>query len=108
MMAAIIINILMTAFRPEIYDRTIILQLFKHIIMNPFPHWGIIILSVIGTLLSVYFADELMDVTRHPEREKYHKHKFKHHLIIMVSLIVLVIILYNFLLRELGLTIPLF
>ncbi|MBW2994843.1 hypothetical protein KY312_00675 [Candidatus Woesearchaeota archaeon] len=108
LMAAVIINVAMVKINPLIYNKTILLSIFKKIIINPFPYWGVIFLSAIGTLLSVYFADELMDVARHPEREKYHRHKFKHHLVITASLVVLVIIIYGFMLKELGIEIPLF
>ena len=108
LMTAIIVNVFMVKINPFIYDKTILLSIFKKIIMNPFPYWGVIFLSAAGTFLSVYFADELMDVAKHPEREKYHKHKFKHHLIIMASLVVMVIIVYSFMLKELGIQIPLF
>jgi len=108
LMFAVIINIVMTKVNPGIYDKTILLQLFKYIIMHPYPFWGIVFLSSIGTLLSVYFADELMDVTKHHEREKYEKHKLKHHLVILAFLIVLIIIVYNFLLQQIGIEIPLF
>jgi hypothetical protein len=107
MMGAVAINVVLMQINPGIYDTTILLNLFKTIITTPFPYWSIILLSIIGTLLSVYFGDELMDVANHHERAKYHKHKFKHHLIITASLIVLVLIIYNFLLQELGVNIPL-
>lgn len=93
---------------PGIYERTIILKLLSHILTNPFPYWSIIFLSCLGTFLSVYFGDELIDVAKHKEREKYHRHLRKYQLIFFAFLIISIITLYNFLLNELGVHIPLF
>ena len=99
------LNIFTIMTNPSIYQKTIILRLFHYIISHPFPYWSIIVLSAIGTFLSVYFGDELVDVARHKNRVKYFKHKGKHELVIFIFLIVLVIILYEFLLNQLGINI---
>ena len=86
----------------DMFEKTSILKLFKHILTQPFPYWGIIILSFVGTLLSIHFGDEAMDVTLHSERTKYHKHKNKYRFIAFIFLIAFTIILYDFLLKKLG------
>lgn len=93
--------------KPEIFNKTLILKLFYQIIVHPFPLWGIIILSLLGTILSIYFGDELIDVSTHKQREKYHKHLNKFKLIITTFLILATIVLYKFLLKTVGLKIPL-
>ncbi len=92
---------------PSIYDSTIMLNLFYHILSQPFPFWGIILLSLVGTLLSIYFGDELVDVSSHKQREKYHRHLSKYQVIVFVFLMGMTIVLYKFLLSRLGVNIPL-
>ena len=52
--------------------------------------------------MSVYFADELVDVVKHEEREKYKKHYHKHRLIIFAFIILITIVLYDLLLSQMG------
>lgn len=104
---AIGVNIYFIFSHPQVYDTTFILSLFRHILINPFPYWVIILLSAIGTFLSVYFGDELLDVVRHSERNKFHKHGSKFEFIVFIFIILLTIILYHFLLDRLGITLPL-
>lgn len=51
---AISINIYAFTQQREIYSTTLILDLFEHILSQPFPYWIIILLSAIGTFLSIY------------------------------------------------------
>ncbi len=104
---AFFINLYAVLYIPAIYGKTILLKLFYQILSNPYPFWGIFILSLIGTLYSIYFADELVDVTSHSERKKYHKHLNKYKIIVFLFIIGSTIILYNFLLTKLGINIPL-
>jgi len=104
----ILINLFVLLLYPKIYSRTILLSLFHHIIFNPWPYWIIIILSVFGTLLSLYFGDELMDVNYHKDRKKYHKHIALYDYILYAVVIILTIVIYFYLINNLGLHIPLF
>ena len=106
-LVAIIVNIFFFLINPGIYNSTILLSLFKQILTTPWPFWIIIILSGIGTFLSVTFADELMDVKFHKERKKYHKHTNKYQLLIFAFIIIIIIIIYYFLIKKLGIDIPL-
>jgi len=102
---AISINLFVFFNNSEIYDKTILLSLFKHIITTPFPYWGIIFLSGIGTFLSIYIVDNFMNSKK---LEKKHLNLLiKHKIIIFSFLILLIIIIYNFLLNSLGVQIPL-
>lgn len=103
---AFFINILAIFYFPAIYSKTIILDLFYRILSQPFPYWGIIILSLFGTLLSIYFADEMVDVSTQAQREKYRKHLNKYQVILFVFFIGIIIVSYNFLLKQLGINIP--
>lgn len=102
---AIIINIFLLTNNPETYDNTIILSLFKHILDTPFPYWIIIILSGVGTFLSIYIADNIVDNKK--VKKKHSNYLIKHKIIIFTFLIILIIIAYDLLLNKLGIHIPL-
>ncbi|MCP5380929.1 MAG: hypothetical protein H6912_01040 [Kordiimonadaceae bacterium] len=86
---------------PAIYDKTVLTALLKKIILTPYPYWSIIILSGIGTFYSVYFGDEMLDVFRHRDRQKFHEHGFKYRLIGAITLFALIFAAYYFLLSKL-------
>lgn len=104
---AALINTYTLIFHPSFYQKSHILKIFHYILSHPFPFWGIILLAAGGTYLSIHFGDELIDVAKHKHREKYHQHKNKHRLIIIGSAAVLMIVLYTYLINQLGLNIPL-
>lgn len=101
---AISINLFTFIFNQEIYTKTNLLTLFKHILDKPFPFWIIILISMAGTFISIKFGDELLDKTKHKHVVKKHKTSYK--LIFMVFLIVMSLVLYNFLLKGLGIKLP--
>ena len=103
---AALINIFVLAFHSELYNKTLILKLFHYVISQPFPYGGIILLSAVGTFLSVYFGDELIDIVEHKERKLYKKHRKKHRLIILLFIIIVIISLYYFLIKHIGIEIP--
>ncbi len=105
---ALTITIDTIIFNPQVFQETVILRLFRHILYKPFPYWLIILVSAAGTYMSVYFGDELIDVVKHEHREKHQKHKHKFKLILIAFVIILLIALYDFLLIELNLNIPSF
>ncbi len=104
---SLFINLYAFFYFPAIYGKTLLLKLFHQILAHPFPFWGIILLSLIGTLFSIYFGDELIDVSTHKERKKYHKHLNIYQIIVFLFIIGITIILYKFLLVKLGVQIPL-
>ncbi len=91
-------------FYPEVYTKTKLLDFFYYILANPFPFWIIIIISAIGTFVSIQFGDELMDKVQHKERVMHQKHKLKYRLLISVGLFVLTFIAYNFALKQMGIS----
>jgi len=95
-------------YNPAIFQDTLILKLYHQILYNPYPNWVIILLSLLGTFFSIYFGDELIDVSTHRERKLYYRHKSKYQIIISLSIFVLTVIIYNFLLHQIGIEIPLF
>jgi len=102
---AISLNAYVFFAHPEIYEKTKVLELFKHILEQPFPFWGIIFVSMAGTFVSVCFGDELMDKVRHRDRTLYMQHRNKHKMIIMAALFIVAFIFYDFLLKKMGLEI---
>ena len=104
---AFFISIYTFFFTPEIYSKTVILTLFHDILSKPFPFWGIIILSLIGTIYSIYFGDEMIDVSSNKQRKKYHKHLNSYQIVVSVFVISITITLYYLLLKQLGVSIPL-
>lgn len=105
---ALIINLFAFVNQPYIYNHTLVLKLFHHIFTQP-QFWPIILLSAIGTFFSVYFGDEILDIVAEKEksRVKYHRHFIKYRLTIFIFLFAFIIVLYYFLLDELGISIPL-
>lgn len=103
---AIIINGYMLLFNSKIYEKTALLKLFNHILLNPFPFWLIILLSALGTFLSVYFGDELLDVVEYNKRKEYKKHKSKFLLILTLLIAISIILIYFYLIKELGINFP--
>ena len=80
---------------PQAYDTTVLTRAFFIILTNPVPYWAVIALSGIGTFLSIRFADELMDVLRHRDRDYFHSHHFKHELVLFAFFVVSLIAYYN-------------
>jgi len=103
---AISLNIFTLIVHPEIYDQTMLLRIFKEILEHPFPYWIIILLSMLGTFISIKFADELLSTYKQHERIFYNKHQNKHKFIIMIFLFALILVIYNILLQDLGIELP--
>ncbi len=91
---AIFMNVYFAYFNPEIYSSTPILELFYKILTTPIPFWSIIALSAMGTFMSVYFGDELLDLVNHKERVKYKKHSKKYAAIAFLAVFVFIWIVY--------------
>jgi hypothetical protein len=103
---AIILNLTTLYFIPESYDKTFLTSLFHKILTTPWPYWSIILLCGVGTFLSIRFGDEMMDVIALKDRTYHHKHVFKHKLIVMGALIIMIVWAYSYLIESLGVNIP--
>lgn len=103
---AIASNVYMYWMHPEMYAKTALLQIFKHILDHPVPLWGVIGISLMGTFASIYFGDELLDSLHHKDRVTYHKYKHKYAILVAIIVIGLVFISYDFLLKNLDVQIP--
>ncbi len=103
---AVGINIYFITTSPESYDIAFITKLLKHILTEPYPYWSILIISALGTFLSIYFGDEMMDVASHKEREASHRHGAKYRSLIILGLGILTVVAYYYLLSSLNVVLP--
>ncbi len=103
---AIGINVFMLSITPGTYELSFLTKLLKHILSEPYPYWSILIISALGTFLSIYFGDEMMDVTSHKDRELNHHHGMKYRTILILGLGILTVVAYYYLLSSLGVSIP--
>jgi len=98
---AITINVVSLLYFVEYYQTTKLTMILYTILTNPYPYWSVILLSGSGTFLSIRFADELMDVAHHRDREIFHRHGFKHEIVI-IMFFVLILVGYYKLIASLG------
>jgi hypothetical protein len=103
---AIGINIFMLISESNAYDLAFITKLLKHILTNPYPYWSILILSATGTLLSIFFGDEMMDVASHKTREIHHRYGLHYRTLLVLGLGTLTIVAYYYLLDSLNVVLP--
>ncbi len=103
---AISINLVMLATSESTYQLTFITKLLHHILTQPIPYWSILAISAVGTFLSIYFGDEMMDVTAHKDRRKHHQHGFKYKIVLLVGMGAITIAAYYHLLRSLNISLP--
>lgn len=101
---AISINIISLIYFNDFYETTFVTRLIKVILTTPFPYWIVILLSGIGTFLSIRFGDELMDVLHHKDRQFYLSNHFKHEILLFVFFL-FVIFGYYEIMSSLGIAI---
>ena len=102
------LNIYVLVNNAVIYNSTIFLKLLKYIMTNPNPYWLILVLSAIGTLLSTVFADELIVVASERKRKLHQKHARIWLMVLSAGIVLLAVVLYQVLLQQLHVRIPLF
>ena len=101
---ALSLNTLAMVYFRDYYQTTLITRLMESIITTPFPYWFIVLLSAIGTFLSIRFGDELMDVLHHKDREFFYSHHFKHEIVLFVFFL-FVLFSYYELIASLGISV---
>jgi len=101
---AITVNVISLLYFAEYYQTTKLTILFHTILTHPYPYWSVILISATGTFLSIRFADEVMDVAHHRDRELFHRHGIKHK-IVMIIFFVLILFGYYELMSLLGIEI---
>jgi len=103
---AIAINVAALSFAADSYGDTALTGLLYKILTTPYPYWSILIISAAGTAFSIWFGDEMMDVTTHAHRIRHHQHGFKYRVLLIMGLGVLTVLAYYHLLGELGVRLP--
>ncbi|MGH1356305.1 MAG: hypothetical protein ACRBBS_14660 [Thalassovita sp.] len=99
---AIGVNVAVMFLSPHYYQTTLLTRVMQQILQTPWPYWGIVVLSAVGTFLSIRFGDELLDVLHHRDRAFFHAHHFKYELI-LIAFFVAVLFGYYRLIASLGL-----
>ncbi len=102
---AISINLATLFWAPGYYQTTYLTNLFHKILTTPYPYWGIVLLSAVGTFLSVKIGDELMDVIHHRDRNYFRRNAFKQELV-LIAFFLFALFSYYELMSSLGLEIP--
>lgn len=100
---AIISNLIIINFYPDYYNKTTLTKLLYLILSNPYPYWSIILLSGIGTFLSVHFGDEVIDGVQNHNAQRKQRHKNKYHMVLSLTVIIIIVFLYYELLDTLHL-----
>lgn len=95
---AIGINLIVLTLMPEVYDKSLLTHLLYQILTTPWPYWSIVLLCGVGTFLSIYFGDNLMDVLSHKECVAHCKKK----LLVMAVLVGFIFLAYADLLQALD------
>ena len=98
---AITINVVSLLFFADYYQTTKLTMILEAILTTPYPYWAVILFAAAGTFLSIRFADELMDVAHHRDREFFHRHSFKHEILLIVFFVVVLFGYYR-LISSLG------
>ncbi|MFH0930271.1 MAG: hypothetical protein V1814_03405 [Candidatus Moraniibacteriota bacterium] len=99
---AISVNVYLVFEKPYIYEKTLVARSFHRILMHPWPDWSIILISLAGTFLGLYFGDELLDVITHSKRKKYSKFGYIYKFIFAIFGLALLYVSYKYFLRLFG------
>lgn len=94
-------------FSPEVFEKSALLQLFYAILTTPWPLGIILILSGIGTYISIRFDDEVVDVAASKQRRSMWR-KHRKSLAFNIGMFATTLVLYVVLLRVTHTDIALF
>ena len=98
---AISLNMVSLAWDRPAYDKTPLTALFEKVLLTPWPYWIIIALSCLGTFLSIYFGDEVMDLIR--GRKNHDRTKIPAIMLAtMIGVFLLIFAAYYYVLTTLG------
>jgi hypothetical protein len=87
---AITINVPTLLFVPHYYQTTLITRIFYKILTTPYPYWAVVVLSCIGTFLSIRFGDEIMDIVHTRDRGFFHAHHLKYEIILVLFFLIVI------------------
>ncbi len=98
---AITINVVSLRFFAADYDKALLTSLLKKILTTPYPYWAIILLSGVGTFLSLWFGDEVADEVNDGKGGVLQRIRWKK-LLAMAVVFALIVAVYTRLLVSLG------
>ena len=98
---AISLNLFSFYWHSDFYHHTILTRLLYHILSTPYPYWLVIGLSALGTFLSIYFGDNIMDAIHQKDKHFFHSKKFKH-LLMLAGIFLVIAGIYYELIISLG------
>lgn len=101
--AAISINAATLNFAPDYYQNSVLTQLLHRIITTPWPYWGVVLLCALGTYISVWLGDDVMDHSKHKDGAGKKKTYLKWSLIAL--LFGAIFVAYYFVLKSLDIDI---
>lgn len=87
------------------YQTTGLTKVFYKILTHPYPYWAIIALSCVGTFLSLFFGDEIIDSLSHKQKMFFKDSHLFYKNVALGVVFVSSIILYYFLLKSMHLEI---
>ncbi len=90
-----------------VFAKTGLLELFHTILVTPWPLWLILILSFIGTLVTILFDDDVVDVVGSKQKNKRFLKK-RHQIYLTIAIFLLTLLVYVLLLRLTHTSISLF
>jgi hypothetical protein len=95
-------------YNPAIFNDTIILKLYYQILTNIIPYGIIILLSAIGTFVSIHFGDEIYDISiKNIKNDDSNKNKKYLQILFFTILLIVILALYYTILRKLNININL-
>lgn len=92
-------------FNVEAFDTVEILRVFHTIIVNPWPLWTIVIVSLIGTFISIHLGDKIFTMVQQRNHHKHIKKLQLRRLVLEVTIFALVLALYFTLLSLTGISV---
>jgi hypothetical protein len=90
-------------FFPNAFEATTILKLFRYVLQNPMPYWGLLGLCAAGTFLSVFLVEEFVDEIKDELMHRHRKHLSALHMFICLLAVLGIIIAYWVIVGKLGL-----
>lgn len=86
-------------FNKNIFETTYLMKLFHEILTTPWPLWIIVIVSAIGTFLSIYIGDQIYNLVQQRNHHKKIKKLQIKRLILELAIFTIVLVLYFVLLK---------
>lgn len=100
---AISVNVAGMYFFAPYYDKTFLTSLLRTIVTTPYPYWAIILLSCLGTFLSLWFGDEVVDDLGDGKGRLLRRIRWRK-LLVLAAVFAVVVAVYVHLLGSLGIT----